>query len=203
MPEIEKAVESYNLNDYYNRALNLIVSGKTRQAFDLEQEPVPVRDWYGRNTFGQSLPACSATGRGRYPCRGSRLAEGRQLRQPFLGCARQSQPADEESIRPHAGWGLSAPIADLDQRGMLDETMVVAVGEFGRSPREVLALQETVTVMMVEITGRIATPPVSPVGASNGATSTESRTRRVPHPSSTLSSGETTSHDLPRIWHRS
>ena len=40
MPEIEKAVESYNLNDYYNRALNLIVSGKTRQAFDLEQEPV-------------------------------------------------------------------------------------------------------------------------------------------------------------------
>ncbi|MEC7200809.1 MAG: DUF1501 domain-containing protein, partial [Verrucomicrobiota bacterium] len=38
MPEIEKAVESYNLNDYYNRALNLIVSGKTRQAFDLEQE---------------------------------------------------------------------------------------------------------------------------------------------------------------------
>ena len=54
MPEIEKAVESYNLNDYYNRALNLIVSGKTRQAFDLEQEPVPVRDWYGRNTFGQS-----------------------------------------------------------------------------------------------------------------------------------------------------
>ena len=53
MPEIEKAVESYNLNDYYNRALNLIVSGKTRQAFDLEQEPVPA-DWYGRNTFGQS-----------------------------------------------------------------------------------------------------------------------------------------------------
>jgi len=44
MPEIEKAVESYNLNDYYNRALNLIVSGKTREAFDLEQEPVPVRD---------------------------------------------------------------------------------------------------------------------------------------------------------------
>jgi hypothetical protein len=54
MPEIEKAVSSYNLNDYYSRALNLIVSGKTRDAFDLEQESIATRDWYGRNTFGQS-----------------------------------------------------------------------------------------------------------------------------------------------------
>ena len=76
MPEIEKAVESYNLNDYYNRALNLIVSGKTRQAFDLEQEPVPVRDWYGRNTFGQSCLLARRLVEGRYPCRGSCLAEG-------------------------------------------------------------------------------------------------------------------------------
>ena len=54
MPDIEKAVENYNLDDYYKRALNLIVSGRARKAFDLTQEPDNLRDSYGRNTFGQS-----------------------------------------------------------------------------------------------------------------------------------------------------
>src|SRR5207253_173458 len=54
MPDVEKAVEKYNLDDYYQRALNLIISGRARKAFDLTQEPEKVRDRYGRNTFGQS-----------------------------------------------------------------------------------------------------------------------------------------------------
>src|SRR6185436_17763870 len=54
MPDVEKAVSNYNLDDYYQRALNLIISGRARKAFDLTQEPDKVRDRYGRNTFGQS-----------------------------------------------------------------------------------------------------------------------------------------------------
>src|SRR5258708_46291 len=54
MPDVEKAVEKYNLDDYYQRALNLIISGRARNAFDLAQEPDKLRDRYGRNTFGQS-----------------------------------------------------------------------------------------------------------------------------------------------------
>src|SRR4051812_29989691 len=50
MPDIDKAVESYNLDDYYERALNLIISGRARKAFDLSQEPDKMRDQYGRNT---------------------------------------------------------------------------------------------------------------------------------------------------------
>src|SRR5216110_1813421 len=50
MPDIDKAVESYNLDDYYQRALSLIVSGRARTAFDLAQEPEMMRDRYGRNT---------------------------------------------------------------------------------------------------------------------------------------------------------
>ncbi|MGP8235446.1 MAG: DUF1501 domain-containing protein, partial [Limisphaerales bacterium] len=53
-PDIEKAVESYDLDDYYQRALNLIISGRARKAFDLTQETPQMRDRYGRNTFGQS-----------------------------------------------------------------------------------------------------------------------------------------------------
>ena len=54
MPAIDKAVASYKLDEYYQQALNLIVSGRAREAFALDQEPAKVRDRYGRNTFGQS-----------------------------------------------------------------------------------------------------------------------------------------------------
>ena len=54
MPAIDKAVASYKLDEYYQQALNLIVSGRAREAFALDREPAKVRDRYGRNTFGQS-----------------------------------------------------------------------------------------------------------------------------------------------------
>src|SRR5260221_216563 len=51
MPDIDKAVEKYNLDDYYQRALGLIVSGRARNAFDLRQEPEKMRNRYGKKTF--------------------------------------------------------------------------------------------------------------------------------------------------------
>ena len=54
MPEIEKAVSEYNLDEYYEQALSLIVSGRARDAFNLASEDDAIRDLYGRNTFGQS-----------------------------------------------------------------------------------------------------------------------------------------------------
>src|SRR3954468_11731202 len=54
MPAVEKAVEKENLDEYYARALNLVTSGRARDAFDLSLEPDALRDQYGRNTFGQS-----------------------------------------------------------------------------------------------------------------------------------------------------
>ena len=54
MPDLEKAVSSYALDSYYEKALGLILSGRARKAFDLTEEPAKVRDRYGRHTFGQS-----------------------------------------------------------------------------------------------------------------------------------------------------
>ncbi|MBT3668317.1 MAG: DUF1501 domain-containing protein, partial [Opitutae bacterium] len=54
MPVIDKAVQKYNLNQHYDRALDLVASGRAREAFALEQESDSIRDSYGRNTFGQS-----------------------------------------------------------------------------------------------------------------------------------------------------
>src|SRR5207247_7946887 len=53
IPEMEKAVSSYALNKYYQKAFDLVLSGRARNAFDLTQKPDKVRDKYGRHTFGQ------------------------------------------------------------------------------------------------------------------------------------------------------
>src|SRR5580704_17090433 len=53
MPAIEEATQRYDLNSYYRTALNLVISGRARQAFDLTRETTGMIDRYGRNTFGQ------------------------------------------------------------------------------------------------------------------------------------------------------
>jgi hypothetical protein len=139
MPDIEKAVEQYNLNEYYGRALNLIISGRARAAFDLNKEPDAMRDRYGRNTFGQSCLLAR-----RLVEAGTRVVE---VVWPKIA------NSDNHSWDVHVGLhdrmknqsgpmldqGLSALFEDLDQRGLLSETLVVAIGEFGRSPEKGLS----------------------------------------------------------------
>jgi hypothetical protein len=135
MPEIDKAVEKYDLNKYYETALSLISSGRARDAFDLSKEKDALRDAYGRNTFGASCLLAR-----RLVEAGTRVVE---VIWPKVA------NSDNHSWDVHAGLtdrmkkqaapmldsGLSALIADLDDRGLLEETLVVAIGEFGRSPQ--------------------------------------------------------------------
>ena len=78
MPDLERATARYDLDEYYTVALSLVISGRARDAFDLSREAA-MREHYGMNTFGQSLFAGPAAGRGRHPRRRSQLAQGRQL----------------------------------------------------------------------------------------------------------------------------
>jgi hypothetical protein len=135
MPEIDKAVAKYDLDKYYDSALSLIMSGKAREAFSLNKEPDKMRDRYGRNTFGQSCLLAR-----RLVEAGTRVVE---VIWPKVA------NSDNHSWDVHVGLsarmknqsapmldgGLSSLIADLDERGLLDETLVVALGEFGRSPQ--------------------------------------------------------------------
>jgi hypothetical protein len=136
MPDLESAVADYHLNEYYDKALSLIVSGRAREAFNLSAEPAKVRDSYGRNTFGQSCLLAR-----RLVEAGTRVVE---VIWPKVA------NSDNHSWDHHVGLtermknrsgpmldqGLSALIRDLDERGLLAETLVVAVGEFGRSPQK-------------------------------------------------------------------
>ena len=136
MPSIEAAVKDMSLDDYYSRALNLIASGRARDAFALSQEPDHIRDSYGRNTFGQSLLLAR-----RLVEAGTRVVE---VIWPKVA------NSDNHSWDHHVGLtdrmktrsgpmldnGLAAFFDDMDSRGLLDETLVVAIGEFGRSPEK-------------------------------------------------------------------
>ncbi|HAO96436.1 MAG TPA: DUF1501 domain-containing protein, partial [Verrucomicrobiales bacterium] len=136
MPALDKAVEKFNLDNYYDQALNLIVSGKAREAFDLEMEKDSLRDRYGRNTFGQSCLLAR-----RLVEAGTRVVE---VVWPKVANSDNHSWDHHKDLSkrmktqsgPMLDGGLATLFDDLDERGMLDETLVVAIGEFGRAPEK-------------------------------------------------------------------
>src|SRR3954454_16588104 len=136
MPAVEKAVEKEHLDEYYQRALSLVTSGRARDAFDLSQEADATRDKFGRNTFGQSCLLAR-----RLIEAGTRVVEVIWPKIANSDNHSWDHHADlSKRMKTQSGAmldaGLSGLITDLDQRGLLDETLVVAVGEFGRSPQK-------------------------------------------------------------------
>ena len=136
MPEIDKAVKKYDLDEYYTTALSLLISGRARDAFDLKRETAATRDRYGRNTFGQSLLLAR-----RLVEAGTRVVE---VIWPQFANSPDTHTLDVHTdlsnrmrtiTAPMLDAGLAALFGDLDDRGLLDETLVAAIGEFGRSPQ--------------------------------------------------------------------
>ncbi len=136
MPDVENAIKDYKLDTYYDRALSLVISGRARDAFALERESDATRDRYGRNTFGQSCLLAR-----RLVEAGTRVVEvvwpkvANSDNHSWDVHTGLTQRMKDQSA-PMLDTGLSALVADLDERGMLEETLVVAVGEFGRSPQK-------------------------------------------------------------------
>ncbi len=135
MPDIDNAVKDHNLDKYYAQALDLIVSGRARDAFDLSEESDATRELYGRNTFGQSCLLAR-----RLVEAGTRVVE--VIWPKVANSDNHSWDVHKDLTKrmknqsgPMLDGGLSGLISDLDDRGMLDDTLVVAVGEFGRSPQ--------------------------------------------------------------------
>ncbi len=105
-------------------------AGQFRDVFDMEREPAEVRDRYGRHSFGQSLLLAR------------RLVEaGMPIVQANMGTMNNWDTHGDNfgqlknRLLPPFDQGLAALLSDLDERGLLDQTLVVAVGEFGRTPQ--------------------------------------------------------------------
>lgn len=120
-----------DLDQFRQRALDLVTSDKTRLALDLQQESSQLRDQYGRHLFGQSTLMAR------------RLVEaGVRFVTVHYDCvdgyswdSHRSSNYLEKHLLPTFDQALSALLNDLEQRGLLDETLVVAMGEMGRTPK--------------------------------------------------------------------
>jgi len=135
-----KPTELATFDAYYSKALSLVQSDDAVRAFRLEEESAATRDRYGRTRFGQSCLLAR------------RLVEAGTK---FVQVTWPARSDDEPVPGPDGGWDthrnnfptlrndrcpvfdhtFSGLIADLHARGLLDSTLVVAVGEFGRSPK--------------------------------------------------------------------
>lgn len=133
---LDGSLQTYDA--FQQQAFDLLTSGRARQAFEIASEPEAVRNRYGRNRWGQSVLLAR-----RLIEAGVRLVHVQWPREPGDNASdnplwdTHAQNADrvEDVLCPMFDVGFSALIEDLDQRGLLDETLVVTIGEFGRTPK--------------------------------------------------------------------
>ncbi len=123
------------LDRFQQRAYGLVTSGRSRKAFDLRSEPAAVRERYGRNTHGQRLLLAR-----RLVEAGVRFVSvywGGLLNAPddYWDTHDAGFTKQKNKLLPPFDQCLSAFLADLDDRGLLETTLVVVMGEFGRAPK--------------------------------------------------------------------
>jgi hypothetical protein len=139
---LDHSARARGIEASYEKALTMLTSAQVKQAFDLSSEPVAVRDRYGRTTYGQSCLLArrlveagarfanvyfAATIGGQSTVSGGWDTHGFNSNPMY--------PILRNYLLPLTDQVLPTLIEDLDTRGLLDETLVVWVGEFGRSPK--------------------------------------------------------------------
>ena len=147
LPAVSASMQSFDA--YYDQALSLIQEDRAVRAFRLEEEPPALRERYGKTRFGQSCLL------------GRRLIEaGTRFVQVTWPAGSDTEPV----AGPDGSWDthrnnfpmlrdhrcpvfdrtLSTLLQDMHSRGLLERTLVVAVGEFGRSPQIGVATTDNV-----------------------------------------------------------
>lgn len=125
--EVQANQKAKMLSVFQEKAFDLMTSAETKSAFDIEQEPVKLRDAYGRHTLGQSV------------------LMARRLVETGVRCVTVNHTdwdthfnnftALKNDLLPQLNTGVGMLFQDLADRGMLETTLVVVMGEFGRTPR--------------------------------------------------------------------
>jgi hypothetical protein len=139
---LDFSARARGINAHYQRALSLLTSPTFRRAFDLSAEPTAVRDGYGRTTYGQGCLLArrlveagvrfvtvyfSASIGGQSTVSGGWDTHGFNSKPMY--------PILDRYLLPITDQTLPTLLTDLEERGLLNETLVFWAGEFGRSPR--------------------------------------------------------------------
>jgi hypothetical protein len=130
--QLERVPDVYRSQDQFRqRAADLVLSDHIRTALDIRQESDKLRDRYGRHLFGQS----TLMGRRMIEAGSRFVTVGWDTVDGYSWDSHRSSKHLEEHLVPGFDQAFSAVVEDLDERGLLDETLVVAMGEMGRTPK--------------------------------------------------------------------
>ena len=122
--------QANSLREQQNIAYNLLTSGKMVEAFEINRETDETRDRYGRNKFGQSLLLSRRM-----------IEAGVPIVQATMGIVQtwdthvDNWGKLKNTLLPQLDAGLAALTDDLNASGKLDETLLIVMGEFGRTPK--------------------------------------------------------------------
>ncbi|MHC4878178.1 MAG: DUF1501 domain-containing protein [Planctomycetota bacterium] len=128
--DLAETVAGRRLNDQIEAAYSMLTSGRLRKAFRIEEEAAETRERYGRNRLGQTLLLARRMVEAEIP-----------VIQCNMGIVQSWDthvdhfPRLKTKLLPPTDQGVSALLDDLVDRGLLDSTLVIMVGEFGRTPR--------------------------------------------------------------------
>lgn len=127
---LERTAAGNRMKSEQEQAYNILTSRRLADAFEVQKESEQVREKYGRHTTGQSLLLAR------------RLVQvGVPVVQVNIGNAQNWDnhgnifPTLKDRLLPPLDKGLAALLTDLEERGMLEDTFVVLIGEFGRTPK--------------------------------------------------------------------
>jgi hypothetical protein len=126
--DIDTKGDLVGLDTFYREALEMVTDTKAQKAFDVQKEPIKLRDQYGRNDLGQ----CCLLAR--------RLVEAGVTFVTIQAGGGWDSHKDnfkqlKTSLLPKFDQALAALVADIHERGLQDDVLVLAYGEFGRTPR--------------------------------------------------------------------
>ena len=124
-----RIAEFGDMDTFQEKALTMILSPEVKDAFDLSQESDKTRDTYGRHGFGQSTLLAR-----RLVEAGSVFVTAAGYRYSQWDTHGDNDKNVRDELAPVFDTAFSALLEDLDQRGLLETTIVVAMGEFGRTP---------------------------------------------------------------------
>ena len=117
------------MDPFTQQALNMIMSPNVRKAFDLAEEPDKIKEAYGRHGFGQSVLLAR-----RLVEAGCRFVTASGYQYSQWDTHGENDKNLREELVPKLDQALSTLLEDLQQRGLLESTVVIAMGEFGRTP---------------------------------------------------------------------
>ena len=127
--QTEGMATSTKMDAFTEQALKMILSPSVKQAFDLSQETEKTKEAYGKNGFGQSVLLARRLVEG-----GCRFVTAAGYKAGEWDTHKSNDKLMRDSLVPFLDQALSTLLEDLEQRGLLESTVVIAMGEFGRTP---------------------------------------------------------------------